>query len=263
MTEIYIARVSALEAEAVFAAGLRLVPPERRQQVLRCRGRADRMRGLGAGLLLEYGLRQRGYSLILPGAGKTTVRLAYGRYGKPFLAGAEGLYFNLSHAGIYAAAVFSDREVGVDVERIREGEERRERIARRFFHPDEYAYLESCPPADRGRVFTELWTKKESYIKAVGEGMHLPLPDFSVCGGLASDGEEFVFRTSGLPQGYVLSVCGQGAAEAVFTEVGLAGLCAEAEQTEGGPAELCAEAGEEQERAAARDGRKDWREHVR
>ena len=219
-TEIYIADVHALAEESVFLAGMRLVPEERRQRVMRYRAGEDRLRSLGAGLLLEYGLRLRGYSLVSSGAGRKRARLSYGRYGKPFLADAEGVCFNLSHAGDYAAAVFSDCRVGIDIERIRE---EKEPVARRFFCPEEYAYLEKCSGPEKNRVFTELWTKKESYIKAVGEGMHLPLTDFSVLKeGAEADGE-VLFRTFDRPQGYVLCVCG-GRAAAKVTEVDFAAI---------------------------------------
>lgn len=209
--KIYIADVRALAEEEAFSAGMELIPEDRRQRIGQYKDRADRLRSLGAGLLLEYGLWLQGCSLVLSGGGKSRVRLLSGRYGKPFLADLEGVHFNLSHAGDYAAVAFSDCQVGIDIERIRKA---KERVARRFFCPEEYLYLKKCPVLKQDRVFTELWTKKESYIKAVGEGMHLPLADFSVLKDGIGENGEFLFRTFDRPQGYVLCVCGSRVAEA-------------------------------------------------
>lgn len=78
-----------------------------------------------------------------------------------------GVHFNLSHAGDYAAAVFDEGEVGIDVEQVRRVNVN---VMRRQFTAEENAYLLSEPDA-----FLRLWTRKESYCKAVGEGLHLPL----------------------------------------------------------------------------------------
>lgn len=84
----------------------------------------------------------------------------------------RGCHFNLSHAGDYAAAVFDEGEVGIDVEQVRRVNVN---VMRRQFTAEENAYLLSEPDA-----FLRLWTRKESYCKAVGEGLHLPLSSFDV-----------------------------------------------------------------------------------
>ncbi len=48
--------------------------------------------------------------------------LRFGEKGKPVLNGKTGIHFNLSHSGTYVAGVFSDEEVGIDVEQIRKGQ---------------------------------------------------------------------------------------------------------------------------------------------
>lgn len=104
-------------------------------------------------------------------------------HGWPHLAarppGAPDLRFNLSHTpGLIACAVAVGREVGVDVEHIG----RRlthDNIPERFFSAQEVAALRARPEADQRELFFDYWTLKESYIKARGLGLALPLGQFS------------------------------------------------------------------------------------
>ena len=51
-------------------------------------------------------------------------------------------------------------------------------LVNRFFAEAERDYIEAAQ--DKNCAFTEIWSLKESYIKAVGTGMHMPLSSFSV-----------------------------------------------------------------------------------
>jgi len=104
-------------------------------------------------------------------------------YGKPFLSGVSadsGLEFNLSHARDFAlVAVTKNRQVGVDIEYMRE-DISREEIARRFFSERESSELLALPSEQRKAAFFYCWTRKEAYIKAHGLGLSLPLDSFDV-----------------------------------------------------------------------------------
>ena len=112
------------------------------------------------------------------------VRFAYGNYGKPRLAdetNAIDLRFNLTHShGLALLAVTSGRDIGVDVEHLRDLERDGEPLAGRFFSPREAAVLRSLPPELRREAFFHCWTRKEAYIKANGKGLSLPLDQFDV-----------------------------------------------------------------------------------
>jgi 4'-phosphopantetheinyl transferase len=69
-------------------------------------------------------------------------------------------------------------EIGVDVERIDRKVEHLD-LAKRFFAPDESAVLAKAPTHHVPELFFELWTLKESYIKARGMGLSIPLDDFA------------------------------------------------------------------------------------
>lgn len=103
-------------------------------------------------------------------------------HGRPELAarpaGTPDLRFNVSHtSGLVACAVTVGREIGVDVEHT--GRRLVHDVAERFFSPREVADLRACPAADQPVVFFDYWTLKESYIKARGLGLALPLRQFS------------------------------------------------------------------------------------
>ena len=103
----------------------------------------------------------------------------YGTEGKPCIPTSE-LRFNLSHSGEVALAAFTlSHELGVDVERIREGVND-EGIAQRFFSSSEAAALLALPEDQRDRAFFRIWTRKEAYVKARGGGLTIPLDSFDV-----------------------------------------------------------------------------------
>lgn len=110
-----------------------------------------------------------------------SLRFDYGPHGKPALMAAP-LRFNLSHSHDLAlVAVAREREVGIDVERVRDTVEVA-RLAARFFSPPEQALLAALSPADRPGAFFRLWTCKEAYLKATGEGMSRALGTLDVTG---------------------------------------------------------------------------------
>lgn len=93
-------------------------------------------------------------------------------------AGVPDLRFNISHTnGLIACAVTIGREIGVDVEHV--GRHLTHDVAGRHFAPREVEDLRALPEDEQQRVFFDYWTLKESYIKAKGLGLALPLGDFA------------------------------------------------------------------------------------
>ena len=107
------------------------------------------------------------------------VQLVYTSHSKPHLPGGQ-LQFNLSHAGERVVYAFArDRALGVDIEQLRALPDA-ESIARRFFAPAEAARFMALPAPLRPAGFFNCWTRKEAFIKAVGEGLSYPLDIFEV-----------------------------------------------------------------------------------
>jgi 4'-phosphopantetheinyl transferase len=100
--------------------------------------------------------------------------------GKPELAASSDLRFNLSHTqGVTVFAIARRRQVGVDVERIRQDTNVMD-LAERFFSRPEVEWLRSQAASEHVASFFSCWTAKEAYIKAHGEGLSLPLGSFGV-----------------------------------------------------------------------------------
>ncbi len=110
-------------------------------------------------------------------------RFQRNEFGKPAVVGSPTteLSFNVSHTDeVVVCAVSPQPRVGVDVERIDRSADYLT-IARRFFAAAEIDYLEAAPRARRAETFFQIWTLKESYIKARGQGLSIPLDAFAFC----------------------------------------------------------------------------------
>ena len=110
-------------------------------------------------------------------------RFETNQFGRPHIANPDAprsLVFNLSHKpGCVACLVGAGRELGVDVEDSAAGRVNFLEIAERFFSASEADSLVALPDEQRRQRFYELWTLKESYIKARGVGLSLGLSRFS------------------------------------------------------------------------------------
>jgi 4'-phosphopantetheinyl transferase len=137
----------------------------------------DRQRFVAARALLRIILA--GYLATDP----KKISFSYSKREKPALSPAHGdadIRFNLSHSGGNALFAFTrQREIGVDVEQVRR-ESDLEAIARRFFSVNEQMQLTALAPEERIEAFFRCWTRKEAYIKAIGDGLALPLSQFDV-----------------------------------------------------------------------------------
>ncbi len=89
-----------------------------------------------------------------------------------------GLYFNVSHAnGLVACLTSPLSDAGIDIEDSDRKIEVME-IANNHFAPEEISDLKRLPAKEMKNRFFEIWTLKESYIKARGMGLTLPLDQF-------------------------------------------------------------------------------------
>jgi 4'-phosphopantetheinyl transferase len=108
------------------------------------------------------------------------IELIFGPKGKPALKNSSRIRFNVSHSGHMAVFAFTvDCELGVDVEKLRKFDST-ELIATRYFSNAEASELLSLKPSDRCLAFFRCWTRKEAYVKAIGDGLAIPLDRFQV-----------------------------------------------------------------------------------
>jgi 4'-phosphopantetheinyl transferase len=107
----------------------------------------------------------------------------YNEKGKPVLADEcndTEVSFNLSHsAGLAVYAFTRNRETGIDIEKIRDIPDM-EKIFNRVSSPKEKDVFSSLPENKRKEAFFSYWTRKEAFVKAVGDGLSYPLDKFDV-----------------------------------------------------------------------------------
>ncbi len=106
------------------------------------------------------------------------IEFVNGPRGKPYVSG-KGPFFNTSHSGKLGIVAIAKVELGVDLEKVRHLESLTE-IARRHFSPCEWDHLSLLDGEHRELAFYRCWTRKEAYIKALGEGLSMPLDIFDV-----------------------------------------------------------------------------------
>ncbi|MGH3416018.1 MAG: 4'-phosphopantetheinyl transferase family protein [Actinocrinis sp.] len=144
------------------------------------------------------------------------VELTYGPTGRPYLRGYDAVDISLSHTDDLLLVGMTTRGViGVDAERA-------DRplygpgLGKHLCTPHELDLLEGFPEHERNDALVRLWTLKEAYSKAIGQGMQFRFTDFgfgsgapetvNLPDGRPGTGSEWTFRTYGVDGGYVVSV---------------------------------------------------------
>ncbi len=208
---LYCMDVGELADEGTFYKYYETMSGERQRKVDSLLRMEDKRLSLGAGILMDKGLSEWGLC-------EREAVLSYTEKGKPYLAKHPHIHFNLSHSGSKVLAVFAGVETGCDIERQQASDLA---LAKRFFTPGEYAFIAGQQgKAGQDEAFTRMWTLKESFLKALGTGLLLPLNAFEIAilpeGDIALDGksvvahfldpEAFVFREYRLGE-YFAAVC--------------------------------------------------------
>ncbi len=112
----------------------------------------------------------------------TTIKFKENKYGKPFLHKEinKDLRFNLSHSGDFCLiGITLNDKIGVDIEKIKPEFSSLE-IAEKYFSKKEFTELSCLPEPKITEAFFTFWTRKEAFIKAVGNGLSIDLKSFDV-----------------------------------------------------------------------------------
>lgn len=185
--QVWIARESIVDDPAIAARIAALLCDDERERQARFAAPTPRRLDLVA-----RGLSRVVLSRLAPQVAPHDWRFIRSQTGRPSLAppfDATGLHFNLAHThGLVVMAAGHVPNIGIDVEAM----DKRVRldIARRYFSDAETAALFALPPQEQAARFLRLWTLKEAWLKATGQG---------VAGGLSRtafefDGETVLFR---------------------------------------------------------------------
>lgn len=181
------------------------ISTEKRERISRFHRYEDAQRTLMGDILIRYLLCQR-----LKIKNKKLI-FEINKNGKPFLSNYNDIQYNISHSGKWVVCSIDNLPVGIDVEQIKPIDIS---IAERFFSKEEVRSLMSKNVVDRETCFYDLWVLKESYIKAVGKGLSIPLDSFTikiddgnitVCSIYQSD--IYYFRQYYIDKDYKMAVC--------------------------------------------------------
>ncbi len=177
-----------------------LVGEERKKKIDSLLFDEDKRLSLGAGVLFEECLKSFGI-----GDGS----LVYGKHKKPYLASHNNLFFSLSHSGVYSACAFYDKEIGIDIQKVKDVTDA---VIKKVATNKEYALLSNLDEKVIAEEFTRLWTVKESYLKFLGTGLSVSPQKIEVtfsdgitlfCDGTLAD---VVFEEHS-KDGYKITVC--------------------------------------------------------
>ena len=135
------------------------------------------------------------------------------KYGKPMLSNESELHFNISHSGSWVSCALHYSPIGIDIEQLLTIDIH---FCKRFFTTEEYNALINESEKEREKYFYKLWTLKESYIKAEGKGLSIPLNSFNISiekGGIYAtannDISNYKFKQFYLDESHVCAVCAE------------------------------------------------------
>nr|WP_157264645.1 4'-phosphopantetheinyl transferase superfamily protein [Bacillus cereus] len=132
---------------------------------------ADKHRSLLAELLIRF-LIQNDLNIK-----NEQINIKIDQYGKPYLNSALDFHFNISHSGDWIVCVIDKTCVGIDVQEILPIEFID--IVQNFFTKTDYTFITHGDVHNQLKRFYRIWALKESYIKADGRGLALPLESFT------------------------------------------------------------------------------------
>ncbi|MFF3099848.1 4'-phosphopantetheinyl transferase family protein [Viridibacillus arvi] len=170
MIEVYICKLPAKRDKETLNSLLSYVSVERQNRVKKFMKIDDSYRSLIGNLMVRILLKER------YGSSVEEIEVCINTYGKPFLCGYPSFHYNISHSGEYVVCAVHDEEVGVDIEKVRPLDLQ---LAMGLFTEEEYRDLLNAKE-DGIHAFYDIWTLKESYIKAIGKGLSCPLNSFNV-----------------------------------------------------------------------------------
>lgn len=165
---------------------------------------------LRKGLKIDYGINYDDCD---------SIPVIKGVHGKPQLKEYPHIFHNISHTAGLAACAIGDVPMGIDVEEIRPFSEN---IIRKVMSEQEKEQFYKLKEEERTAFFFKIWTLKESYVKAGGWGITIPLTEFSF--ELRPDG--ITCSVPGvqlvqycLKERYILSLCTLENSEICFDEI--------------------------------------------
>ncbi|MCL2865887.1 MAG: 4'-phosphopantetheinyl transferase superfamily protein [Lachnospiraceae bacterium] len=165
---IYVSKIEPSLNQKRYHELLQMISKENRDKCSRFKFKEDALRTLYGELMVRHIIGQQFFLR------NEEIEILKGDAGKPYVKNIP-VHFNISHSGDFVVCAFSEQEVGIDIEQIKEIDLK---IAYRFFSKSEYEDLFQQSIIHQLDYFFSLWTLKESYLKWIGSGMAIPLDSF-------------------------------------------------------------------------------------
>ncbi len=131
----------------------------RKSKIDKLKRRSDKNLSLAVGIIMQAYLKEHNLC-------EQKISYSTKANGKPFFTDYGNMHFNASHSGNVAVCVFSDGEIGCDVQKLTTANKN---IAKRYFTPQEYAFIFNGTNPDED--FTRIWSIKEAFLKLEGTGL--------------------------------------------------------------------------------------------
>ncbi|MCL6454188.1 MAG: 4'-phosphopantetheinyl transferase superfamily protein [Alicyclobacillus sp.] len=200
------------EADRLQRAFLEFLSEDKQKRVSRCMHPMTRRQVLVADLFVRAVLGRH--------LNVTNRQLAFERneYGKPSLRGISHVHYNVSHSHEWILCAVGTVEVGVDIQYMQPFDHR---TVHRYLHPAEQEDIAGQDgAAQQLERFYAIWTRKESYVKALGRGLAEPFSSFCVAIGPREDSplvdavsrSPWRFTSCWVDAGYQATLCTPAAA---------------------------------------------------
>lgn len=203
---IFIVKTSELENEEIQNL-LNYVSLEKRNKINKMLRKTDKIQTLISEILVRSKLIEK-FNIE-----NKNIDFCENIYGKKRVKGFDEFSFNVSHSGEYVVVGISVKDIGLDIEQVKEIEY--EDIAKSFFTNEELVYIKGIDKQKQLDRFYEIWTLKEAYIKNRGVGLSMPLNSFNIKikNRIFIDGidrnlkERIIFNQIDILNGYKLAIC--------------------------------------------------------
>ena len=160
---LYIMDINGLSSDNTFSCWYEKMPAYRKEKIDRFKPLNSKRLCLGAGILLEKALNDIGISKY---------DIVQREHEKPYISGHDDVFFNISHSGNMVALGISDKELGIDIEKIRHFDDN---LINHVFSKKEQtsALAMSFEGLNNDLIYTRMWTMKEAVMKHSGLGISL------------------------------------------------------------------------------------------
>ncbi|MGN8844970.1 4'-phosphopantetheinyl transferase family protein [Niallia sp. HCP3S3_B10] len=207
MSEVYAIDINEVVEEKIYSELFQVLSEERKEKTNKYKFQIDAKRSICAEVLIKFIVSQK----FNKSDSNINILFKYNSYGKPYFDGIEGYYFNISHAGKWVVCAWSEKEIGVDVEKIKDIDMG---VAKHYFSQSEYLELIGKETDERKKLLIDYWTLKESYVKYKGKGLAISLDSISfyfengkVYYNSDFERENIIFHTLDIDKEHKLSVC--------------------------------------------------------